>query len=96
MGMDVDYIAGKQAIDKLEKLFGDLQHGERNEFADEIIEFVENMNIKYKKDDDVDFDDEDKSEILGYQCLGCGNIQDIHNGFGCDKCHGHSLSPWYE
>lgn len=47
MGMDVDYIAGKQAIEELEKLFSDQQHGEREEIADEIIDFVEKMKIKY-------------------------------------------------
>jgi len=47
MGMDVDYIAGKQAIEELEKLFRDQEHGEREEIADEIIEFVEKIKIKY-------------------------------------------------
>ena len=45
--MDIDYIAGKQAIEKLEKLFRDQEHGEREEIADEIIEFVEKMKVKY-------------------------------------------------
>jgi hypothetical protein len=47
MGLDVDYIAGKQAIEELEKLFSDQQHGERKEIADEIIEFVEKMKVKW-------------------------------------------------
>ena len=47
MGMDVDYIAGKQAIEELEKLFNGQEHGEREEIADDIIEFLENMKIKY-------------------------------------------------
>jgi hypothetical protein len=47
MGMDIDYIAGKQAIEELEKLFSDQEHGEREEIADEIIEFVEKMKVKY-------------------------------------------------
>jgi hypothetical protein len=47
MGMDVDYIAGKQAIEELEKLFSKQGHGEREEIADEIIEFVEKMKVKY-------------------------------------------------
>ena len=45
--MDVDYIAGKQAIEELEKLFSDQEHGERGEIADDIIEFVELMKVKY-------------------------------------------------
>ena len=45
--MDVDYIAGKQAIEKLEKLLSDKEHGKREEIADDIIEFVKNMEVKY-------------------------------------------------
>jgi hypothetical protein len=47
MGMDVDYIFGKQAIEELEKLFSHQNHGERGEIADDIIEFVEKMKDKY-------------------------------------------------
>lgn len=47
MGMDVDYIAGKDAIDKLDDLFKRLPHGERGDAADEIIEFAENFKKKY-------------------------------------------------
>jgi len=47
MGMDVDYIAGKQAIEELEKLFSDQEHGEREEIADEIVDFVGKMKLKY-------------------------------------------------
>ena len=45
--MDVDYIAGKQAIEKLEKLLSDQPHGEREKIADEIIEFAEKMKVKW-------------------------------------------------
>ena len=48
MGMDLDYIAGKQAIDELEKLLVDQEHGNREEIADEIIEFVEAMKVKWE------------------------------------------------
>ena len=47
MGMDVDYIAGKDAIDKLDDAFKKLPHGERGDAADEIIEFAENFKKKY-------------------------------------------------
>lgn len=47
MPMDVDYIAAKQSIDELKKLLSDTPHGEREEIADEIIEFVENMKKKW-------------------------------------------------
>jgi uncharacterized protein YifE (UPF0438 family) len=46
-GMDVDYIAGKKAIEELGKLFNDQEHGKREEIADDIIEFVEKMKGKY-------------------------------------------------
>lgn len=45
--MDVDYIAGKQAIEELEEIFSRQEHGEREEIADDIIEFVEKMKVKY-------------------------------------------------
>jgi hypothetical protein len=48
MGLDVDYIAGSQAIEKLEELLSDIEHGEREEIADEIIEFVDQLSEKYK------------------------------------------------
>lgn len=51
MGIDVDYLAGKEAIDDLDKLFKDQNHGERCDMADEIIEFVDKMKSKYKKDE---------------------------------------------
>jgi len=47
MGMDVDAIAAKQYIDILEKILSAQPHGEREEIADEIIEFVESIAKKY-------------------------------------------------
>ena len=47
MGLDVDYLPAKQAIEKLEKILSDQQHGKREKIADEIIEFVEKMRIKW-------------------------------------------------
>lgn len=47
MGMDIDYIAAKKAIKDLEKLLGDKEHGEREQIADDIIEFVEKMKVKH-------------------------------------------------
>ena len=49
MPMDVDYIVAKDAIDELHELLSDMPHGEREEIADEIIEFVEKMKQKWKK-----------------------------------------------
>jgi len=51
MGMDVDYIAAKQAIEELDDLLGEQEHGEREEIADEIIEFVEKMKTKWNKNE---------------------------------------------
>jgi len=48
MGLDVDYIAAKNAINELQKLVSDQPHGEREKIADEIIEFVEQMKNKWK------------------------------------------------
>lgn len=49
MGLDVDYVAAKQAIESLEKILISQEHGERENIADEIIEFVEKMEKKYGK-----------------------------------------------
>lgn len=49
MGLDVDYIAGKRAVEELEILLSNQQHGEREVIADEIIEFVEHMKIKWNE-----------------------------------------------
>lgn len=49
MGMDVDYISGKQSIEELKILFSSQEHGEREGIADDIIEFVEKMKDKYGK-----------------------------------------------
>jgi hypothetical protein len=50
MGLDVDCIAGKMAIDELKEILISQNHGERGEIADEIIEFVEMMKEKFGKD----------------------------------------------
>jgi len=50
MGMDVDCIVGKQVINELENLLMSMGHGNRGEIADEIIDFVEKLKLKYKKD----------------------------------------------
>ena len=49
--MDLDYIVGVQAIEQLEKLLSEQGHGEREELADEIIDFVNKMTTKWKRVD---------------------------------------------
>ena len=48
MGMDIDYIAASQAIEELDKLLINQEHGEREAIANEIIDFVEKMKVKYQ------------------------------------------------
>jgi len=48
MGMDVDAVAAHIDIEKLEKLLGDLPHGERSDIADDIEAFVKQMYEKYQ------------------------------------------------
>lgn len=47
MGMDVDYIAAKNAIQSLETILLNVPHGEREEISEDIEEFVEKMGMKY-------------------------------------------------
>jgi hypothetical protein len=47
MGLDVDYIAAREAIERLEDILSDQPHGKREKIADEIIDFVAKMNQKY-------------------------------------------------
>lgn len=53
------------------------------------------MTAEEKEDYDDFEDDFDNDEILGYQCSSCGNIQDKSTGFGCDRCTGKCLEPWF-
>ena len=48
MGLDIDAVAIRQYIDRLKKVVFDQEHGEREELCDDIIEFVERMEVKYK------------------------------------------------
>jgi len=47
MPLDVDAIAANQALNILKKLVRKQPHMEREEIADDIIEFLEKMNEKY-------------------------------------------------
>jgi len=47
MPLDIDYIAGVKAIDELKELLSQQPHGERDEIADEICAFVEEMKQRF-------------------------------------------------
>ena len=64
MGIDVDYIAGKRAIDELLKLFGAQERGQRAEIANEIIEFVEKLKAKWGE--------KDSAIVCDRVCTKCG------------------------
>lgn len=49
MGIDVDYLAAKDAIELIDKTLMDVEHGEREDIADEIIEFSEKLEKKFGK-----------------------------------------------
>ncbi len=43
MGMDIDFLAADQAIDKLKKKLSSIDHGKREKIADEIILAVDKI-----------------------------------------------------
>lgn len=47
MPLDVDYIFAMQAIKELEEILRNVEHGEREQIADEIGGFVDNIKNKY-------------------------------------------------
>ena len=49
MGIDIDYVVGKNAIEELQKVLSNQPHGEREKIVDEIVEFVEKIKNKYDK-----------------------------------------------
>jgi len=49
MGLDLDYVFAKSAIDELEKLLSDQPHGDREKIADDIILLVDVLKAKYSK-----------------------------------------------
>lgn len=47
MGMDIDYIFANQAIYELDQLLNKMNHGERLEISNDIIDFVDEMKVKW-------------------------------------------------
>ena len=52
MGLDVDYVFAKSAIDELEKLLSDQPHGQREKIADDIILLVAKLKLKYGQEEE--------------------------------------------
>ena len=48
MGMDIEYIAGIQAIKELQVLFSDIGHGKHEDITNDIENFVGEMKRKYE------------------------------------------------
>ena len=49
MGLDVDFIVAKDALKEIDGVLFDMEHDERGEIADEIIEFAGKLKKKYGK-----------------------------------------------
>lgn len=49
MPMDIDFVFAREAIKELETLLSNQEHGEREEIADDICDFVQEMKDKYEK-----------------------------------------------
>lgn len=58
MSLDVDYIAGAQALDDIGEVLSNTPHGEREEIADKIIAFAESLGVVYEKAEPVPLDTE--------------------------------------
>ena len=91
---DEDYDSYEAAFEGRDKLSSYVetveivrQHG--------VIGSASSLTIKHQIEMDEEGwgDEGNEDEILGYECLRCGNIQDNDSGFGCDKCLGHCLEP---
>jgi hypothetical protein len=50
MGLDVDYVFAKNAIDELEKLLSDQPYGKRKAIAGDIILLVNELKAKYSQE----------------------------------------------
>lgn len=59
-----------------------------------LLEKYEKTLDEYGNDPDYD---EDEHEVIGYECLGCGHIQETAGmNHDCDKCCGCCLCEIYE
>lgn len=63
--------------------------------TDKLTESQIEHQIEIDDEEDSLWMDDEEDEILGYECMGCGNLQNHDSGFGCDDCTGQSLVAWY-
>ena len=49
MGLDVDFIVAKDSLKVIDGVLFDMEHDERQEIADDIIKFAEEIKKKYGK-----------------------------------------------
>lgn len=50
MGLDTDFVYGRDRLHAIEKLFGGLPHGERGWMASRLGEFYENLRLEASAD----------------------------------------------
>lgn len=54
---------------------------------------MNDRQCKEPEDDDFFSDDDQDDEIFGYECMGCGHIQDQPGE--CNMCCAYAVSPMY-
>lgn len=86
-------IAVKKQMDILTEFAGTSQSKLARKLRSELEQVRKAIETCFDADD---WDEEEDEEIEpdGYECMNCGNIQDKHTGFGCDRCAG-ALRDWY-
>ena len=68
MGLDIDYVFAKKALENIESIVGDIDHGEREEIADDILKFEKAICKKYgaKSAFKENANDKENSQTLPY------------------------------
>lgn len=49
MPMDVDYVTAKAALEELDEILSSIPHGKRKMIADDYLDFLDAMIMKYRK-----------------------------------------------
>ena len=98
MGMDLDYLAARQALDKLEEILTNTDHGKRKKIADLIIKHVEQIEQENSTFADTTFTKPTppvKHDCYCHACIKEFNIKDFSGLFPfnmtrmvlCPICH---------